>query len=867
MKPASQLLIEYTERYPIYKEVVFSEAKNSPEKLPALYILTQHIVDTLIAEGKKRIAIILPDNDCNILPLVLAKYFSNVQNESEYAGNVLDEIQKGQHLRLGDAVIEFVEIDKSKNTIKYIVGKETKSCGPSTVTAPIKGIHYLLEKTEGAISAHEAWYKSCKKAKDKTDITNAVSDIKAKRTALKKTILFLSPKNDFREFTETLRINGNEFKDIISFGEIDADAEHGFNLYNKGRLDCLPALSVGTRLGEIWSVLKNPDLREKVFAIFCIPDKFSEVIGNLDTLKKCLKHDIPFITFVPESEFEDFPLLADSGFEMWHWKPSMMHSEVFLEDAPPGKSKSLFGRLIAKSSAAALAEYDVKKCGGSGLKNTLKNIRRITELLRDDDNAARKMLGQIWVLQTKLSSLLCKTEKIQAALLFALNGIISFWNQRKAYYAGQEIERIFNAVVEAFKLFINEEETGKIKLLADTLSELSVGECAVVLVSDKYEYLDETKKHFALQGYGVVIKLLKLSEFYAGQEKTFTPMKRIIVTWFDRDEYIKIKQTYCYEKLIFVLYDFENKWRESFVVRFNECLPHSAVKSNAERIGLSDKDFSDIPIDSNIGEYEQDDEYKEIEDFNYTKSIVRAIVPGGGVNADASDSVEVVPTLLSGDYIGYFYPTRDIIDITGLISGDGNRPLKKEASKLRKGDRILVRQRDRDIIREKADELMRLDGKSALRETSSRWSDSLAGYAKGKTISTIYTAIKNNGGDCTSQQIRYWLDGDTICPDGRANISAILKVADGHDPEKDIERIVTSIIEAGREVRSYHQRAGGWLSRELKNKAKEIQAIIKSGNMRGTIESIGEVFIYTVEEILDKDFVSRGKLNKVEVLF
>lgn len=65
-KLASQLLKEYTERYPIYKEVVFSEGKNPPEKLPALFILTQHIVDTHISE-KKRIGLILPDNDCNIL--------------------------------------------------------------------------------------------------------------------------------------------------------------------------------------------------------------------------------------------------------------------------------------------------------------------------------------------------------------------------------------------------------------------------------------------------------------------------------------------------------------------------------------------------------------------------------------------------------------------------------------------------------------------------------------------------------------------------------------------------------------------------------------------------------------------------------
>ena len=870
-KSASQLLKEYTERYPIYTEVVFSEAKNAPEKLPALFILTQHIVDTLIAEGKKRIAVILPDNDCNILPLVLAKCFSNIKHEQDYAGSILDDIESGQRLRLGDAVIEFVEFVEwnGERRIKYITGKETKAGSATTITARIQPAFHLLEKCEGAVSALKTWRAAEKKASDNTASSGIADGIKAKRTVLRKTILLLSPKNDFREFTETLRISGSEFQDIMSFGEIDADSERGFNLYNKGRLDCLPALSVGTRLGEIWSVLKNPELRGKVFAVFSIPDKFNEVVSNLDTLRKCLKQDVPFITFVPESEFEEFPLLVDLGFEMWHWKPSMMQSEVFLEETSvPDKSKSLFGKLVAKSSSAALAEYDAKKCSGVGLKTTLKNIRHITELLRDDDNSARKMLGQIWSLQTKLSSLLCKTEKIKSSLLSALSDIKTLWNQRKAYYSGQLIEKVFNAVIDAFTHFINDEEvTGKIKLLTDTLTELPAGENAVIIVSDKYEYLDETKKHFSQHGCVSDIRFIKLSEFYASQEKTFTPMRRIIVTWFDRDEYIKIKQTYCYERLLFVLYDFENRWREGFVSRFNECLPHSAVKSNAARIGLSEKDFSDVPMEAQLSEPEQDDEYKEITDFNYAKNIIRKIVRSGDGNADASDSVEIVPVLLSGDNIGYFYPTRDIIDVTGLILGDGNRPLKKEASKLRKGDRILVRQSGRDIIREKADELMRLDGKENLRETSSIWSDLLAGYAAGKTVSNIHTAIKNNGGDCTYQQIRYWLDGDTICPDGRVNISAILKVAGEQDPETDIESAVTRIIEVGREVRSYHQKAGGWISRELRNKAKEIQAIIKSGSTRGIIEGIGEVFVYTVEEVLGRDFVSRSRLNRVEGLF
>ena len=133
----SQILDNFNKNYPIYGIVKYAQSnKTEGENLPPLFTLTQYIIDKFISNGHKRIAIILPDNECMVVPLLLTKYFANIQYEADYAGSVLDDIQPGQHLRLGKAVVEFLGIDE-KNRIKFRVDRKN----PTKITCPINGIH------------------------------------------------------------------------------------------------------------------------------------------------------------------------------------------------------------------------------------------------------------------------------------------------------------------------------------------------------------------------------------------------------------------------------------------------------------------------------------------------------------------------------------------------------------------------------------------------------------------------------------------------------------------------------------------------------------------------------------------------------
>ncbi len=274
----SSLLEEYYDKFPIYKKVKFSfDNCQKGEFLHPLFVMTQRIIDGFIENGSKRIAIVLPDDESNIMPLVISKYFANIQYEAEYAGSVLDDITPGQHLMLGKAVVEFVETDREKNTIKFKVERKNKA----TVTCPINGIHYMFEKTERDLSTLKTWFAERKGAEARLEYSNRlISTLKAKRTVLKKTLIVLSAKNNFSESAESLFINGTKFSDVVSYGEIDLSEDCGFKLYNKGKLDCIPGITVTSKIDELKLLLKNENYLEKIAVVFVDINKFDEIIDN-----------------------------------------------------------------------------------------------------------------------------------------------------------------------------------------------------------------------------------------------------------------------------------------------------------------------------------------------------------------------------------------------------------------------------------------------------------------------------------------------------------------------------------------------------------------------------------------------------------
>lgn len=528
----SKILDNYEREYPIYNLINFSVKGNSPEHLHPLFIITQYIIDKFIADGNVRIAIVLPDDECNIIPMLLAKYFSNIQSIPGYAGSVVDEIEIGQHVRLGKAVVEFLgfcdEVEKRSiglnDNIKYIKFRTGKK-SPIIVRCPMNGVHYLFEKTNGAVSSWETWNKAFDEAKREFTQDNVIKNLKAKRTALKKTICLLSAKNDFKEFVSNISINGTTSDDVVAYGEIDLDSSEKFKLYNKGRLDCLPSIAVNTKTEEIYYLLKDEDIKSKVFAVFSTIDKFDELVSNPDTLKKILKQNIPFVAFVSESDFENCHLLTDFGFELWHWKPSTMKSEAFLindNEATHSEEKSLFGKFAEKINRAALSDFKMETSVSKDLKKSVYLIKLLSKQACNGDSSLRQFVRRVWAFQNKLTYLITPKEgMVNDEIEEEFLEISDFWEQQKCFYTGQQIETTIENILNHFSSFLGANKTEKLLKLETFLAKINPQQKSIkILIPNKYPYFEETLSHICSLKGNCNICLQTLADFYAEQEKT-----------------------------------------------------------------------------------------------------------------------------------------------------------------------------------------------------------------------------------------------------------------------------------------------------------------------------------------------------------
>ena len=151
----NKILDQYKSEYPFFAKLKLSKTgnneKNLTETLPPFLQFTTYLIEKFISEGKRRIGIVLPGEEIPLLPLFVSsclKDATSLETESNNSVNILSSCEKGQHLRIGKAVVEFVNIDGDK--VKFKLGRSEKDSLESSYI--IGSWTAMLEKTQGALS-------------------------------------------------------------------------------------------------------------------------------------------------------------------------------------------------------------------------------------------------------------------------------------------------------------------------------------------------------------------------------------------------------------------------------------------------------------------------------------------------------------------------------------------------------------------------------------------------------------------------------------------------------------------------------------------------------------------------------------------
>lgn len=862
-----EILKEYCEKNPIYKNLLFSSLDTPEgETIHPLLIFTQYIIDQYLATGNNRVVIILPDDECSVLPLILSKCFSRICSIQPDFRKEFESLSKGQKLRLGKAVAEFVCIDSQDRMVLKVDRKD-----PTTIREPIKNFHYFMEKCDGANTSLKTWVKAKQQfSTDGQGISNKdalITEIRKKRNLVTETDLLLCHKNNYHIISEELKINDEKLSDLIILAELDSSGKAGYKLLMNGRLDSTPSLAVSARLEEIYNHLANSP-KESISSIYVTADRFNDLISNPDLLMEILRFDLPFIVFCSENSFEDLPILTSLDFQLWHWKPSTMNSDFFLKESNTWAKSNVFGSLAQKVNLASLATFKGIIVHDSVLRENLQTIRDLSQLVETNGADIRQIARQLWIFQKRIIQQVLISETTNAVFSEELDHIYSHWADTKAYYSGQELYSIIENVISNYRILISEQRFQKCKEFDNWLkSNKSIlrNKSICIVVPDGYQFFEELQQHYRCLLSETKIKVKTVSAFYALQKNHLSYCDYLIVTWFDKNEYIRIRHSYCYSNLVFFLYDFENAWRKSLIRRIEECIPHSSIKASAEKIKIPSSAILDTSFDSADKQLDVYD--ATIQDYNFNNEIIRSIVSHSNKQS-FPDSIECCLILLSNDKIGYFFSSHELIEVTDLADGSICSPHKVEARDLKKGDKILIRASGKDLIKERADKLISSSNGNDLRKESEIWSNLLIKYSSGITDTALCAELRDAGASCSIQQVRNWLSGETICPRDKNVLSAIADVALKNPSTMNdatvLKEKADSIYLAGKRIQVLHQQAGRMLTEELKQKSKEIMNICQTSSLSGKIEGIGDVCIYTVEEILGSETVNRAKLNKIE---
>ena len=853
------------------------------ETLPAIFLKTHEIIETLITNDKKRIAFVMPIDSFDIMPLVVAKYCFNINNASNYTGNLLAELHPKQHLRLGRAVVEFQSYDATNNRININVGRTN----PTQVNLPINIFCSFLEKTNGSLTSWDLYIQE-KERFNSFSIENPTENLRIKRASLHKTIIVLNNSKAYKAFIENIKLFDKDTLDLLSFGEIDKN-NLTIETSTKGKLTGLPSITRCSNIELLNNFLDENQNNQIIDSVFVSTDKIEDVFNNSSSLLELMKSQLPIIIFVPEDQLQEFASL-EQLFSICYWSPSILRN--FDLNSPLVQSDySLFNNINRKITFASNSNLKLIISNSYHTTACLNKIYSLSQHVNSYDSEQQVLVRKIWNFFNKYCSLACNVEDFLITdFNSSLNEIEQLWNKLSPKYQNQKFSVLLNETLSIFKLWIQIGKVSKFEALLKYLNEyVSPFQSILLLIPDQYIYEGKTKSSISLSiSKKINLVVQKVSYFLDEERNGSNHYDHVICISFNRNQYVNIRKTYCYSNLIYILYDFENRWRESYVAAENFLQYENRTMDlflTSNILSPTDKECHTFDIvspifvlndenacDPDIKESNSSDNdcFKEIGDYKIPHFILRSTIRQNNETGLSKQNMECIPILLSSNKIGYFIPSHDLVEISSLLKETDGQPLKIPASALKPGHTILVRQSNKDIIKETADELMALSDKSNYRKEVEKWRTLLDFICSKQSYTFAIKALESCGISCTLQQLKLWLYGDTIMPRKKQFLIAVGKIVKSISPTHplldDYLNSIDNIYGMGKEVQSFHQVAGKKLTTELKEKANEIRSIFYNPFHSGKIDGIGDIIIYTVEDVLEKEEISYSRCNRIEDL-
>ena len=778
----------------------------TPIAIPPIVKASIQMLDKMAEHQGKFNILVFPERIQSIFIFTLIKLIYNISDGRIGRNYDPEKFKKGEHLKLGKAVVAFDRIDdREGRTYMYVRTSDL------LYAAPIE-LFPLFQKTNAKRLSKDALFSEEKKKaiansfymSDDERYLKLLADYK---THMDSSIINMTSVVNARELVANCRICGQKLSDIILVGQ--TDYEGNVKNIGAGQLGGIPAIVLSS---DLYAVAEAAEKDHPIQSIIIDASNTNALLSQMDKLDELMRLGVPITCVTDTVNSFDLQPFLDRKFNLWRWDETSITEELY--DV---------SHLACDQKVKNYAHRNVEYCTSDG-KEISTAIQLLAAHRRESETFSAQMLKTFDALyslaftalrqivpmgEEQLSQLRFRTEECASALMAEKN------------YLSPKIYEDYSTVVSCFKkIFRSSYVYPKQEALKERLKQNKFDRvCIVIPERAEKNSVEEYWKNWCEQELlDTEITVLHPAEYYAAQCSEFSVT--VVIGWLKRAIMRKILFSFNTENYLVFLYDYEKRWKNHDAARWKKSLNSTTnrqiieksfttdqVKVSTSRFEPQEAENTDAPVP---------DEYAEIEGILRDNKFRRYVANGGTKSID--QTVEAIPVNFVGGFLSFYRTSHKIISATRIIMNDSDSIEMKFPKELHLGDFVVVREADHDLVREIADQILIRSGKEQVREIASKWKEALKIEQLFYTDEQIYERLKKAGCKKGYQAVRDWLTNeDKIAPQDKEDFEYIAKITGSGVLKERLDQI----FEAAQTVRSAHIQAGRMLSNHLRRRIAE----------------------------------------------
>jgi len=710
----------------------------------------------------------------------------------------------GEHLRLGKAVVQFL-------------GTEVRDVGECIVfrladinkySAPIEDLPLFQRTTAKKLSKHELFQREKSRAKLRlTQIKPEERHLQLladHKTHMDSSIVNMTSLINTKGMLEDCMLCGQSIKESILVGQTDFWGK--IKNIGTGQLSGIPAIVLAS---DLYAILAMAEKGHPIQSIIIDASNTNVLLSQMDALDSLMRLGVPItcVTDIVNSfDLQDF---LNRGFNLWRWDENSL-------------TENLYGVISLssdrKTKNCAKRKVDYFSADGNEISTAIKllYIHR-----KESQTASAQMMRLFDRLFSLAFTSLRETVPIDAAKLTQIKTVLDECSnilEKEKIFLSEKTAKDYSVIIECLKkVHTNGYVFQKHEMMVKILSTSNPSKVALVVP----ERCDKDRVQTYWQSWCCRNSVIAEVQTYYPSEYYLLPCDlvdtTIVVGWLEQAVMRKILFGFNTQSYTVLLYDYEKRWRNYAVSKWNDALDASYNRRAIEQsFGTDSMKVSTCRFMQPAPEVKatlKEDEIAEIEivlrENKYRQYIAN------GVQKMENKTIEAIPVSFIGGYLSFYQMGHKVISASNIIEHDADKIETKLPQELHIGDFVVVRETDHDIVKEIADAILARSGKAGLRELSSKWKEALTIETLFYSPEEIYAKLQKAGCTRGYQAVRAWItDEDMIAPQSKQDLEHIAVVTgSGVLKEK-----LNQIYEAAQAVKAAHVQAGRVLSLQLRNR-------------------------------------------------